>query len=175
MSKLTQVKAQPITDQTWILTSQTQRLGVLSVNSDQHWQFLGQGQIEKFTQLHELEAAQFWKITFEKKATAEEVVVEKIGHLPIKHAAPENIETDPVVSYTKAKTSAVRFAAGFWGLKFNVWQGSFCPKLQTLQEHEHVGPFSTKLELNTILAKMNAPPNKIKIVSGVNTAKDVLT
>jgi hypothetical protein len=56
----------------------------------------------------------------------------------------------------------VRFAAGYWGLKFLAWQGSFCPKLQTLDEYEHVGPFQTKLEMNTILAKKNNELNKQK-------------
>jgi hypothetical protein len=67
-----------------------------------------------------------------------------------------------VISYSKQATSSVRFAAGYWGLKFLAWQGSFCPKLQTLDEYEHVGPFQTKLEMNTILAKKNNELNKQK-------------
>lgn len=123
---------------------------------------MASGNSQEYPNLEDLQKQQAWTITFVSKPQEAEKTVCEIDHLPIKHSDPQNIQREHVISYTKQSTSSVRFAAGYWGLKFNAWQGSFCPKLQTLDEYEHVGPFQTKLEMNTILAKKNNELNKQK-------------
>ena len=161
MSSLRKIQAHPITDQSWILTDAQGRLGILS-QSDGSYKLLAAGNNQEFLSLAALEKDLQWSVCFVKKVQQEEKPTSQIDHLPIKHTDPQNIQREPVISYTKQASSNVRFAAGYWGLKFNSWQGSFCPKLDTIHEYLHVGPFSTKLEMNTILAKKNNELNKQK-------------
>jgi hypothetical protein len=158
---LRKIQAQPLTDQSWILTDPQGRLGILSYSNDVY-KLLASGNSQEFANLDQLQTSQGWSVTFVVKSAEAEKTVCEIDHLPIKHPDPQNIQREPVISYSKQATSSVRFAAGYWGLKFLAWQGSFCPKLQTLDEYEHVGPFQTKLEMNTILAKKNNELNKQK-------------
>lgn len=155
------IQALPITDQSWILNDSQGRLGILSHTAG-CYKLLAAGHAQEFDSIVSLERDLQWSVTFAKKPQQEEKTLSQIDHLPIKHVDPQNIQKDPVISYTKQATSNIRFAAGYWGLKFNAWQGSFCPKLATLSEYDHVGPFSTKLEMNTILATKNNELNKQK-------------
>lgn len=154
MSHRRKINAQCITDQSWILDDPQGRLGLLSLSQDTY-KLLAAGNSQEFSSLDLLEQQLNWSITFVSRPQPAESLNSQIDHLPIKHTDFHNVQKLPVISYTKQANSNVRFAAGFWGLKFNAWQGSFCPKLATLSEYEHVGPFSTKLEMNTILAKKN--------------------
>ena len=126
------------------------------------WRLITKTVTATFDSMQLLEADQHWRVEFEQPTATAVKAEMKIGSLPIKHENPENIELEPTVSYTKIRSSTVRFAAGYWAIKFNAWAGSLCPKLQTLSEYEHVGPFSSKLELNTILAKLNTQDNRPK-------------
>lgn len=97
-----------------------------------------------------------WNLKFQANAEVEEKPQDKIGKLPVKHVNPQNVEASPRVTYTKTLTSKSRHAAGYWAISFvNGWSGSFCPKNATLDEYQHLGPFTTKLEMNTILNKQN--------------------
>jgi hypothetical protein len=128
----------------------------------QCWRLITKTHTAVFDSIQLLEADQHWRVEFEQASTPTVKTPTVIGGLPVKHENPENIELEPTASYTKIKSSTVRFAAGYWAIKFNAWAGSLCPKQQTLGEYEHVGPFSSKLELNTILAKLNSQDNKAK-------------
>ena len=56
----------------------------------------------------------------------------------------------------------MRIAAGYWGLKFaNGWTPVFCPKVETTTTYESIGPFTTKVEMNTIIAQKNKQKEKL--------------
>lgn len=131
------------------------RVGVLS-SSDNKWSVLGANLNQEAATLEILEEVKGWTIEFQERAELEEKPEDKIGNLPVKHPNPQNVVHEPRVSYTKTSTSNVFFAAGYYAIKFvNGWSGSFCPKAATLDEYPHVGPFPTKLELNTVLTNKN--------------------
>lgn len=149
------IQAQPIQDQTWILIEQGVRLGMLSKPDDQ-FRLIVKGAQGVFDSVQDLEQNLQAKIHFEKKAQVAEKQDQFVDHLPIKHDEAHNVLRDQIISYTKMPQSDVRFAAGYWAIQFNTgWSGSWCPKLVTLLENTHVGPFTTKLEMNTILAQKN--------------------
>tara|TARA_R110000868_G_scaffold9620_6_gene47575 strand:- start:9780 stop:10256 length:477 start_codon:yes stop_codon:yes gene_type:complete len=82
--------------------------------------------------------------------------LQKVQGFPVKHWPVFNINTEPYVTYTKSATSKVSYAAGYWAFLFAAgWTGSWCPKLQTLQDYQHIGPFTSKLEMQTAINGKN--------------------
>ena len=71
---------------------------------------------------------------------------------PSKHV-PYNTETielkeKQIPTYTKTETSKVRYAAGYYGVRFAVdWRWFYGGKLDTLNTYEFIGPFKTKSEM----------------------------
>jgi hypothetical protein len=68
---------------------------------------------------------------------------------------PTNIDTvyneqlqDNVAVYTKTANSQQYFVAGYWGILFPMgWRPSFCPRLKTLKEYTHLGPFTNEADM----------------------------
>lgn len=88
------------------------------------------------------------EITFKKRIVMEnkDIVIEG---LPVDDDNIFNIGTDgDFATYTKTEHSKVKFAAGYWGINFSgahQWYiFSFCPKLDTLTNNDHVGPFDSR-------------------------------
>jgi hypothetical protein len=156
------IQAQQIQDQTWILSDISQRWGVLSKPHDAYV-FLGKTHSGTYATLKDLEQALGKSIHFQSPSptSTSKPTVSLVHNLPIKHDHAHNVETAPYVSYTKTHTSTVRFAAGHWIIQFSTgWLGSLSPKLTTLQEHAHEGPFQSKLEMNTRLTHKNSEFHK---------------
>tara|TARA_Y100000389_G_scaffold54463_1_gene50335 strand:- start:1622 stop:2149 length:528 start_codon:yes stop_codon:yes gene_type:complete len=71
---------------------------------------------------------------------------------PSKHV-PYNTETielkeKQIPTYTKTETSKVRYAAGYYGVRFAAdWRWFYGGKLDTLNTYEFIGPFKTKSEM----------------------------
>ena len=151
---MTKIQAKPINNQSWILSEWGNRVGVLTNNSQQ-WTLLCTSSTNLFSNVQEIEQAMNWKIEFEVKEEKEESQ-SHIQNWPIKHTDPQNINLTPYATYTKLASSSVRFAAGYWGLKFSHgWTAAFCPKVDTINSYDYIGPFTTKLELNTMISQQN--------------------
>lgn len=59
-----------------------------------------------------------------------------------------------VPTFTKTAKSQVRFAAGYWGIRFpKGWVESFCPKLTTLESYTKIGPFKSAMELKVAIQR----------------------
>lgn len=155
--------ATPIHDQAWILTENGNRLGLLT-KSEHEYHVLLKGVRQIVGSLDQVQQELNAKIRFEQMVQkSESTTSQQIEHLPIKHDQFHNVQMHPVISYTKHAQSDVRFAAGYWALLFSTgWSGSLSPKLSTLSEYHHVGPFASKLEMNTILAQKNQEFHKGK-------------
>lgn len=154
------IQAHPLTDQSWILSEWGNRVGLLS-HSDDSYRVISRENVEVFGSIEELNSARHWTIEFVQVQEQQEESEQMIAHLPIKHKQSFDIIEQGTITYTKQEGSSVRFAAGYWGLRFShAWTAAFCPKVNTLSEYDHVGPFSTKLELNTVLAQRNKELSK---------------
>jgi hypothetical protein len=146
------ISAKPISAQSWMLTEWGNRVGVLSAQ-DGSYTLLSSQKTETFSSQEALEKSLGWHITFEQLEAKEEPL-DKIGVWPIKHTNPQNVQDSPFVTYSKTAHSKSRFAAGYWGIHYSHgWSPSFCPKMETVENAPTVGPFSSKLELNTVLNK----------------------
>ncbi len=75
-----------------------------------------------------------------------------VDEYPSKHI-PYNIETielkgKQIPTYTKSKTSKVRYVAGYYGVRFPAkWGWFYGGKLNTLNTYGFIGPFKTKSEM----------------------------
>ena len=78
----------------------------------------------------------------------------EIDGYPSKHTV-YNIETiekngRQIPTYTKSETSKVRYAAGFYGVRYPTdWRWFYAGKLDTLNTYDFIGPFKTKSEMAT--------------------------
>jgi len=85
---------------------------------------------------------------FEKQKQKKTVNADIFGY-------PTNVDTvyneqlqDTVPVYTKTATSQQYFVAGYWGVLFpHGWRPSFCPRLKTLQDYTHIGPFTNEADM----------------------------
>ena len=77
-----------------------------------------------------------------------------IDGYPSKHVVynTETIELKDkqIPTYTKSATSKVRYAAGYYGVRFpSDWRWFYGGKLETLNTCDFIGPFKTKSEMQT--------------------------
>lgn len=150
----------PVTDTSWILTSVGEKIAVVSKTSNGII-VLGNLPKKKFKTFEEFIDNLGGDVSIEKPAEPEiEKEAGEINGYPIKHEMYYDTNSDPVPSYARTKNSAIRYAAGYYALKFtNGWSPSFCPKLSTLAEYEYLGPFKSKLEMQNSISQKNSSPN----------------
>lgn len=91
------------------------------------------------------------KLVLESRVDEEEV--SNIAGFPVKHQGITVVGEDPPLYNVGGK---VVFAAGYWGLKFtNGWTQAYCPKKDTTEAYESVGPFKNRLEMLNHLSTLN--------------------
>ena len=87
------------------------------------------------------------------ESEVQERAVTHIGKFPIKHRDAIIISDNPPL-YNRGGN--IIFAAGFWGLHYpNGWSLTFCPKKDTLDSYESIGPFCDRLEAQIVLNSKN--------------------
>ncbi|MBX9699951.1 MAG: hypothetical protein K2X74_10980 [Acetobacteraceae bacterium] len=153
---MTKYLMKPLTENSWILSVDGNKIGIIS-QTEAGVRILGNIPKKKFSNLDEFKKHVGGNLTIEEPAEpAAEAETGEIDGYPIKHALWHNPMTDPVSSYTRTKTSDIRYAAGYYAIKFvNGWTQSFCPKLATLVEHEYIGPYKNKLEMRNAISQKN--------------------
>lgn len=146
----------PLTELTWILMSDGNRLGLVSQTSN-GINIIGNIEPKQYKDIAELQKKFDNKLLIEKPIEVEhEPETVEVNGFPIKHKEFYNVLTETVSSYTRTETSSTRYAAGYYGLRFpNGWTSSFCPKLTTLSEYEYIGPFTTRLEMQHQISSKN--------------------
>jgi len=153
---MTKYLMKPLTENSWILSADGNKIGIVS-QADTGIRILGNLPKKTFTDLEDFKKHIGGNLTIEEPAElVAEPEIGDIGGYPIKHTVWHNVMTEPVSSYTRTKTSEIRYAAGYYAVKFvNGWTQSFCPKLTTLVEHEYLGPYKNKLEMRNSISQKN--------------------
>lgn len=149
----------PITDKSWILSSNGEKLAVISQTSDGII-LLGKIPKKKHATLDALILHLGGDVEIEPALEPEiEKEAAEVNGYPIKHEVWYDVSHAPIPSYTRTKSSNTRYAAGYYALKFtNGWSPSFCPKLSTLNDYEYMGPYTTKLEMQNSISQINNLP-----------------
>lgn len=151
------MKLREFTATSWVATLHGERQALLAKTPSAVLWMTPDGVIS-YNTMEALQMAQDVRFSMDKIHTEErkkDTVM--VGSWPCKHDAVFNIQLEPVPTYTKTATSSVKYAAGYWAFLFaNGWQGSWCPKYQTLTEYQHMGPFSSKLEMQNAINQKNS-------------------
>lgn len=151
------MKLREFTGTSWVATLHGERQALL-VRSATEILWMTPDGVEKYASMEALQSTQDVQFSMDKidaQERSRDIIM--VGPWPSKHDVVFNIELTPVPTYTKTETSSVRYAAGYWAFLFaNGWQGSWCPKQQTLTEYQHIGPFSSKLEMQTAINQKNS-------------------
>lgn len=154
----TTMKLREITSTSWIASLHGERHAVLVQTAAKTLWLTSQG-IQEFPNADELQKQLRVKLVQEEITVSEKDQTSEfhVGPWPCKHQPVFNIVLEPIPTYTKTANSTVRYAAGYWAFLFaNGWQGSWCPKQATLDEYQHIGPFSSKLEMQTAINQKNS-------------------
>ena len=150
----------PITESSWILTRDGEKAAVIS-QTDNGVFVLGNVPKKKHSTFDDLIKYLGNDVTIEQPTELEiEKEAAEINGFPIKHDVSYDIQSEPIANYARAKNSSIKYAAGYFALKFKTgWTASFCPKLSTLAEYEYLGPFKSKLEMQNSISQKNSSPN----------------
>lgn len=145
-----------VTESAWLLERDGVRHSMVVFNGESY-KVIGPLERKLYASLDELDAELGGGIKMENREGDGEAGDEigQVDGYPIKHASAFDIELGDMVTYGKAPKSKVRFAAGYYAISFeHGWTASYCPRLDTLQNHGYIGPFRSKLEMqNAISAK----------------------
>jgi len=144
-----------IANNAWILTQNGTRLALISQQDDDTITVTGKLSKRHFPSLDAL-VEHIGDVEFETMEIEQDAEQGTINGFPIRHNTFFNVVTDPIPSYTKAEKSSMRYAAGYYSIRFpQGWTPGFCPKLSTLSDYDYQGPFTTKLEMQHIISSKN--------------------
>jgi len=139
----------------WILESEGEKFATLSKDKKGYSLFCKGQKIEVNT-LNEIKE-RFGITINEDSFVKEHIPVSKttdIYGFPLKGKAYSplwNVQKRLPI-YAKSEKSKSLFCAGYYIIKFRKgWCKAFCPKLITLERNEFKGPFTTEVEMRTIL------------------------
>lgn len=137
-----------IKDKFWILEENAKRVGMMNFKDNSYSINLRR----KDYIAHDSKELKNLGIEFVKRDLTHGGHLEVMGY-PTDQEEVFNVkETDSYPTFTKKAHSKSVHAAGWYGLKFkNGWVTVLCPRLSTLHNNTHVGPYKTKMDLKVIL------------------------
>jgi len=146
-------------DKFWIVESQGERVGTLTVNEEKQFMFTNTKGTVFFKNAKHLKN-NLGEIDWVKdnKTTINDADKEVYGYRT--SCTPYNPLFNVQAKlplFTKSEKSKSLYCAGYFIIKFEKgWVKSFCPKLITVERYETRGPFKTDLEMRQELSKANA-------------------
>lgn len=142
----------------WIVESEGERVGTLSVSEDKQYMLSDTSGTRFFSNLKQLKNNFDSEISW--TTVKEDVVIDKEVHGFPASCTPYNPMFDvkqKLALFTKSPKSKSLYCAGYYIIKFDKgWVKSFCPKLITVERYETKGPFKSEIEMRQALSKANA-------------------
>jgi|TARA_B110000977_G_C10969409_1_gene451743 hypothetical protein len=143
----------------WIVESEGERVGTLSVSEDKQYMLSDTTGTKFFSNLKQLKTSFGADISW--TSVQEDVThIDKEVHGFPASCTPYNPMFDvkqKLALFTKSPKSKSLYCAGYYIIKFDKgWVKSFCPKLITVERYETKGPFKSELEMRQALSKANA-------------------
>lgn len=151
-------KLKPITETSWIMHDHGTRIAIV-VASGNKFKAIGNLDKKEFDSIEDIGTFLKASISIEEVAVENELTAGDVLGYPIKHTTAHDIVNDAYPSYAKVVGSKSRFAAGYYGVLFqHGWVFSYCPKISTLEEHQWIGPYRTKLEMQNAISQQKHAP-----------------
>lgn len=143
-------KISSLTDNTWILKGGYEKTGLLSLKDSIYTFYSSEGTMRIFSDFSKVEKY-FGKLKEDEEKIQ---LVNNISGFPVKHDKIEIISEDPPIY--KKEESSMRFYAGYYGLKYEAgWSMVFCPKVETKDSYQSIGPFRNKIEARVEINRNN--------------------
>ncbi len=149
-------KLKPVSEIAWILEKDGNRHSMVSATGN-GLKVIGPLERKLYSDLSDLSTELGADVSIDTRDsdgdTGDEI--NQIDGYPIKHSQVFDATSDGMVTYSKTSNGKVRFAAGYYAIRFDHgWTASYCPRLSTLLDNQYIGPFRSKLEMqNAISAK----------------------
>ena len=145
-------------DKFWIVESEGERVGTLSVSDDKQFMYSNSSGTRFFSNLKQLKKNLGTEISW---TTAENPIhIDKEVHGYPASCTPYNPMFDvkqKLALFTKSPKSKSLYCAGYYIIQFDKgWVKSFCPKLITVERYPTKGPFKTEIEMRQALSVANA-------------------
>lgn len=134
------------TANSWFIQEDRKTVGIL-YKKNEGYLFVSPAEKLIFADFKEVEK-HFGKLKVSDKRANNSVKLE-IGGYPVRHEQMFQVQEESKPFYSPADGGKSRYYAGFWALKFNnshKYQVVLCPKVKTIEEHDGVGPFKSRLE-----------------------------
>ena len=148
-------KLKEVTEASYILEKDGSNTGLVTITAE-GFKVIGPFDRKLFADADELTRYLGGDLSIEARESEDdkEDEIGQINGYPIKHKAVFDVEEGDIVTYAKTAKGKARFAAGYYALDFeHGWTGSYCPRAQTLEENQFIGPFRTKLEMQNAMAQ----------------------
>ena len=157
MSEYAPSHAVEISDGSWILYNTNEEPCKLVIRRVDRYSFIDEdGETEAGT-LEQLYYAVGGAFKFKDRPTKN--TTKAIGDFPVDTDDIYNIveiNGDVLPSFTKSEKSQVKFAAGYYGLKFSTsYVGVWCPKVSTLEKYTYLGPFTDRFIMQNEVRQAN--------------------
>jgi hypothetical protein len=137
-----------IKDKFWIVESKGSKIGTLK-NCQSNYVFYNN------VDGSETEYKDLLNFTIEEKVTRTYINDTVYGYSANTEQAHDISLQDTVPIFKKTATSTQYFAAGYYGIQFPRlgWSDAFCPRLNTLETYEFIGPFKTQTDVNMAIKR----------------------
>lgn len=145
--------ASPLTSRAWILKDGDVPAAIL-IFRDEGYSILSTDGVIDVSE--DVLTAAFDDIHFEEKPS--QILMDVfIDSYPVDYARPVDIIDGDLPSFKKtAKKNGTRYAAGYYGIRYNNgFVSALCPRLSTLEKYEHVGPFKDSFIANSEILLAN--------------------
>jgi len=144
-----------IKDKFWIVESKGSKIGTLKSASSG---YVFYNNVDG----SEVEYSDLSNFTIEEKITRTYINDTVYGYSANTEQAHDISLQDTVPIFKKTATSTQHFAAGYYGIKFPRlgWSDAFCPRLNTLETYQFIGPFKSQTDVNMAI-KRKAQENEI--------------
>jgi len=144
-------------DKFWIVESEGEKLGTLSINEEMQYMLSDKDGTRFFQNLNQLKKKLDVEISWTDQSY--KPAIDKDVHGYPTSCVPYNPMFNvqrKIALFTKSKKSKSLYCAGYYIIRFDKgWVKSFCPKLITIERYESKGPFKTELEMRQELSSVN--------------------
>ena len=144
-------------DKFWIVESEGEKLGTISLNEDKQYMLSNTTGTRFFKNVKQLARNLNAEITWTSTTPMATKEALEVHGYPTS-CTPYNPVYDvqkKIALFTKSAKSKSLYCAGYFIIHFDKgWVKSFCPKLITVERYETKGPFKTELEMKQVLSNV---------------------
>lgn len=141
----------------WILEEKGQKVGTIH-NGDNVFTLTFKGGLRRYTDVKTLEEELEVNLGTSAIEAAAAMTNDTVDGFPTEWNTVYNKldkEVHPTLPvFTKSEKSKSYHSAGYYGVRFpNGWTQSFCPRVNTLNSYEFVGPYKTEMEMTVAIQR----------------------